>query len=158
MGGGGSYNAVNGVPSCANDWLLSSTLRDSWRFDGYVTGDCGAVQNECTDKPHGHNFTGTNCSLAAALSVQAGTDVDCGGVYGSGIPSAVKDGTLKEADVDTSFGRLTKMQMRLGLFDADPYGLKILSVYMKGSKNMSYDAINLTTPDIKCAAVLSCTA
>jgi len=37
----------------------------------------------------------------------------------------------------------------LGLFDADPYGLKILSVYMKGSKNMSYDSINLTTPDIK---------
>jgi len=37
----------------------------------------------------------------------------------------------------------------LGMFDADPYGLKILSVYMKGSKNMSYDAINLTTPDIK---------
>lgn len=34
----------------------------------------------------------------------------------------------------------------LGLFDADPYGLKILSVYMKGSKNMSYDSINLTTP------------
>ncbi|EOD14427.1 type II DNA topoisomerase VI subunit A 2 [Emiliania huxleyi CCMP1516] len=33
----------------------------------------------------------------------------------------------------------------LGLFDADPYGLKILS----GSKNMSYDSINLTTPDIK---------
>ena len=32
---------------------------------------------------------------------------------------------------------------------ADPYGFKILSVYMKGSKNMSYDAINLTTPDIK---------
>jgi len=25
----------------------------------------------------------------------------------------------------------------LGLFDSDPYGLKILSVYMKGSKNMS---------------------
>lgn len=37
----------------------------------------------------------------------------------------------------------------LGLFDSDPYGLKILSVYMSGSKNMSYDAANLTTPDIK---------
>ena len=37
----------------------------------------------------------------------------------------------------------------LGLFDSDPYGLKILSVYMKGSKNMSYDSFNLTTPDIK---------
>uniref|UniRef100_A0A7R9VR90 DNA topoisomerase 6 subunit A n=1 Tax=Chlamydomonas euryale TaxID=1486919 RepID=A0A7R9VR90_9CHLO len=37
----------------------------------------------------------------------------------------------------------------LGLVDSDPYGLKILSVYMKGSMNMSYDSSNLTTPDIK---------
>merc|ERR1711865_997391 len=36
-----------------------------------------------------------------------------------------------------------------GLVDSDPYGLKILSVYMSGSKNMSYDSANLTTPDIK---------
>ena len=37
----------------------------------------------------------------------------------------------------------------LALMDSDPYGLKILSVYMVGSKNMSYDSSNLTTPDIK---------
>ncbi len=37
----------------------------------------------------------------------------------------------------------------LGSVDSDPYGLKILSVYMSGSKNMSYDSSNLTTPDIK---------
>jgi meiotic recombination protein SPO11 len=37
----------------------------------------------------------------------------------------------------------------LGLVDSDPYGLKILSVYMSGSKNMSYDSANLTTPGIK---------
>jgi len=37
----------------------------------------------------------------------------------------------------------------LGLVDSDPYGMKILSVYMSGSKNMSYDSYNLTTPDIK---------
>ena len=37
----------------------------------------------------------------------------------------------------------------LGLVDSDPYGLKILSVYMSGSKNMSYDSAGLTTPDIK---------
>ncbi|KAG7340839.1 DNA topoisomerase VI subunit A [Nitzschia inconspicua] len=36
----------------------------------------------------------------------------------------------------------------LGLVDSDPYGLKILSVYMSGSKNMSYDSAKLTTPDI----------
>ncbi|KAK9832167.1 hypothetical protein WJX74_001279 [Apatococcus lobatus] len=37
----------------------------------------------------------------------------------------------------------------LALVDSDPYGLRILSVYMKGSMNMSYDSSNLTTPDIK---------
>ncbi|PNH09266.1 DNA topoisomerase 6 subunit A [Tetrabaena socialis] len=37
----------------------------------------------------------------------------------------------------------------LALVDSDPYGLKILSVYMKGSMAMSYDSSNLTTPDIK---------
>lgn len=37
----------------------------------------------------------------------------------------------------------------LGLVDADPYGLKILSVYMSGSKNMSYDSAHLTTSNIK---------
>jgi len=36
----------------------------------------------------------------------------------------------------------------LGLVDSDPYGLKILSVYMSGSKNMSYDSSSLTTPNI----------
>jgi meiotic recombination protein SPO11 len=35
-----------------------------------------------------------------------------------------------------------------GLVDSDPYGLKILSVYMSGSKNMSYDSASLTTSDI----------
>lgn len=37
----------------------------------------------------------------------------------------------------------------LALVDSDPYGLNILSVYMSGSKNMSYDSASLTTPDIK---------
>jgi len=31
-----SYNAVNGVPSCANDWLLNDVLRGAWEFDGCV--------------------------------------------------------------------------------------------------------------------------
>ena len=30
-----SYNAVNGVPSCANDWLLNQVAREEWGFDGY---------------------------------------------------------------------------------------------------------------------------
>ncbi|XP_031485933.1 DNA topoisomerase 6 subunit A [Nymphaea colorata] len=45
--------------------------------------------------------------------------------------------------------RMELMLPVLALVDSDPYGLKILSVYMCGSKNMSYDSSNLTTPGIK---------
>eukprot|EP00803_Ostreobium_quekettii_P006159 evm.model.scf_955.6 EVM.evm.TU.scf_955.6 scf_955:34709-40779(+) len=58
-----------------------------------------------------------------------------------------------QPDVATRlFLRKLKTALRipvLALVDSDPYGLKILSVYMKGSMNMSYDSSNLTTPDIK---------
>ncbi|GMH57069.1 hypothetical protein TL16_g02282, partial [Triparma laevis f. inornata] len=58
-----------------------------------------------------------------------------------------------QPDVATRmFLRRLKYELKIpvmGLFDSDPYGLKILSVYMSGSKNMSYDSAHLTTPDIK---------
>eukprot|EP00948_MAST-09A_sp_MAST-9A-sp1_P000287 g287.t1 len=123
-----SYNAVTATrgnnstplfsnqPSCANTWLLN-TLRDTWKFDGYVTSDCGAIQNECDPEPKGHGVY--NCTEAAAASIKAGTDVDCGGVYGGNIVSAVNGNLLKEEDVDAAFARLTKQQMLLGLFDND---------------------------------------
>ncbi|TXG59102.1 hypothetical protein EZV62_016931 [Acer yangbiense] len=58
-----------------------------------------------------------------------------------------------QPDVATRlFLRKMKIELKLpvlALVDSDPYGLKILSVYGCGSKNMSYDSSNLTTPDIK---------
>jgi meiotic recombination protein SPO11 len=58
-----------------------------------------------------------------------------------------------QPDVGTRlFLRRLKRELHLpilGLVDSDPYGLKILSVYMSGSKGMSYDSANLATPDIK---------
>ena len=48
--GVGSYNAVNGVPTCANP-ALNQTLRGDWGFEGYVTSDTDA----CGDIQQGHN-------------------------------------------------------------------------------------------------------
>ena len=51
-----SYNSVNGVPSCANDWLLKDVARGEWGFDGYVTSDCDA--DALVSGPHHyHNDT-----------------------------------------------------------------------------------------------------
>ena len=30
-----SYNAVNGVPSCANDLFQNKVVRDQWGFTGF---------------------------------------------------------------------------------------------------------------------------
>ena len=127
-----SYNAVtidgvfDNVPSCANDWLLKKTLREDWRFDGYVTSDCGAIGNECQKEPQGHGYS--NCTAAAANSIKAGTDVNCGGIYSSQIVNAVNASLLTVAEVDTSFARLTKIQMELGLFDNNKHDQKYFNL------------------------------
>eukprot|EP00662_Eupelagonemidae_sp_cell21_P042124 gene42124-66389_t len=40
-----SYNAVNGVPSCANGLFLNDVMRGEWGFGGFVVSDCGAINN-----------------------------------------------------------------------------------------------------------------
>ena len=40
-----AYNAVDGAPACASKMLLEETLRHDWGFKGYVTSDCGAIDD-----------------------------------------------------------------------------------------------------------------
>ena len=40
-----SYNAINGVPACANHELLTKITREEWKFDGFVVSDCGMFYN-----------------------------------------------------------------------------------------------------------------
>ena len=57
-----SYNAVNGIPSCANTEMLTNKARGEWGFDGYITSDCGAVSCVIDD----HHYTNTSdetCSV-----------------------------------------------------------------------------------------------
>lgn len=106
-----SYNAVNGVPMCANKPLLDNiTLR--WGFEGYVTSDCGAVG----DVMYNHHFTKTpDETLQATLG--AGMDVDCGGMVTQYFASAVANGTLRESAWHRALTRQFTTLMRLGLFD-----------------------------------------
>jgi pre-mRNA-splicing factor SYF2/beta-D-xylosidase 4 len=107
-----SYNAVNGVPSCASDWLLKTLLRGAWEFDGYVTSDCDAD----SDVFFSHHYTNTTSEAVAAI-LRAGTDVDCGGFMGKYAPAALADGSITDADIDTVLRRLFKVRIRLAQFD-----------------------------------------
>lgn len=107
-----SYNAVNGVPSCASKELLYGVARDSWGFEGYITADCDAVDTI----ENYHHYT-NNSDTTVALAVTATCDIDCGDYYKNHLKHGVKVGLLEEKDIDQALINLFKVQMRLGYFD-----------------------------------------
>jgi beta-glucosidase len=106
-----AYNSVDGSPACASKMLLEKTLKQNWRFNGYVVSDCAAI----TDITVGHHFA-PDLAHAAALSVKAGTDLSCGKEYNA-LTDAVREGLISEAEIDTSVKRLFTARFRLGMFD-----------------------------------------
>jgi beta-glucosidase len=115
------YNAINGVPGCASEFLLDGTLRDQWKFQGYVTGDCDAVR----DIETGHKYA-KSAAEAGAFAVKAGLDNDCttsAFIGQGGTPDyqryidAVKQGLLTEAEIDVALKRMLRLRFELGLFD-----------------------------------------
>ena len=106
-----AYNAVDGKPACVSDLLLKDRLRSAWNFDGFVVSDCDAV----ADVNRGHHFAPDDAH-ASAVSIKAGTDLDCGLAYRD-LVQAVRQGLLTEAELDTALVRLFTARMRLGMFD-----------------------------------------
>ena len=115
-----AYNSVNGVPACANSVLLNDYLRGAWKFDGYVVGDCDAVDEILSE----HHYT-KNIVEAAAISLKAGVDNECVDSYAPATDSldyikyldAVTQGLVSESDVDRSVRRLLAARFKLGEFD-----------------------------------------
>jgi beta-glucosidase len=108
-----AYNAIDGRPACANTDLLQKDLK-SWGFDGYIVSDCGAINDFYS--PNGHKFS-PSAAEASAAAVKAGTDLTCGSEYGRGLPDAVKNGLIKESEIDAALVRLFTARMKLGMFD-----------------------------------------
>ncbi|TWI69783.1 beta-glucosidase [Pseudoduganella lurida] len=109
-----AYNAVDGVPMCANP-LLETRLRKDWSFKGFVVSDCDSVRDLITDFK-----TSPDRAHASATAVKAGTDLVCGTTY-LGLPEAVKQGLITEAEIDRSLLRLMEARIRMGLLDGSAH-------------------------------------
>lgn len=107
-----AYNAYAGQPCCGSDRLMIKILRDDWKFTGYVTSDCGAI-----DDFWQRHKTDSSAEDAASNAVLHGTDVECGNFTYKTLVKAVRDGKLKEKDLDVSLRRLFTIRFRLGMFD-----------------------------------------
>ncbi|OQP63941.1 glycosyl hydrolase [Niastella vici] len=107
-----AYNAINGQPCCGNDLLMNDILRNQWKFTGYVTSDCWAID----DFVKNHKTHATTAA-AAADAVMHGTDVECGTSVYKSLVNAVKDHIIEEKQIDSSLKRLFTIRYRLGMFD-----------------------------------------
>jgi beta-glucosidase len=116
-----AYNSINGQPACANEFLLQDQLRGKWGFKGYVVSDCDAVINIVD----GHHYKPTQAE-ASAISLKRGMDNECRVDFHTKVTDdhdykpyldAVKQGFLKESDIDVSLVRLFTARVKLGMFD-----------------------------------------
>ena len=117
-----AYNAVNGIPCGANRLLLIDILRDEWGFDGFVTSDCGAV-DDIFNKHH-YKTTGAE---ASAVSIVNGEDLNCGDTFQLYCKEAISKGLMTEADLDKALTRVLASRFSVGEFD-DPSSVKWTSV------------------------------
>ncbi|KAH3743526.1 glycosyl hydrolase [Pelomyxa schiedti] len=106
-----SYNELNGVPTCASDFLLNDVLRNQWHFDGYVVSDCDSV----ADVYATHHYC-DNATDATAVCLLAGCDLDCGTAYNA-IPDALESDYISQSDIDLALSRVFRERFLLGLFD-----------------------------------------
>lgn len=111
-----AYNRFEGEPCCGNNRLLMQILRDEWGYKGIVVSDCGAISDFYRPGTHGTHPDKEHASAGAVLS---GTDLECGGEYGS-LADAVKAGLIDEKQIDVSLKRLLTARFELGEMDEQP--------------------------------------
>ncbi len=106
------YNAVNGVPVSASKFMVDTIARRTYGLNGYITGDCGAIQDIVT----GH-FYAESPAEATALGLKSGVDTDCGSVYQTSAIDALNQGLITVDDIDRALVNMFTIRMRLGEFD-----------------------------------------
>lgn len=101
-----AYNKINGEYCCENKWLLTDVLRNEWGFDGAVMSDWGATHNRVK-------------GVAAGLDLEMPGDT---AICRKWIIDAVRDGTLKEADLDKAVENILRLAER---YENNPKGTAV---------------------------------
>ena len=122
-----SFNAINGVPGCANRYLETRVLKRQWGFDGFIESDYTAVAElrACPGErpaggPCGHGVA-EDGREAARLALNAGTDTEMVSTnfrdFGRRL---VSSGEVSIRRINDAVRRLLRIKFRAGLFE-NPY-------------------------------------
>lgn len=108
-----AYNRFEGDPCCGSNRLLHQILREEWGYQGIVVSDCGAINDFFAKN---HHETHKDNADASSAAVRSGTDLECGSAY-KGLVEAVKNGQIREEEIDVAVRRLMKARFELGEMD-----------------------------------------
>jgi beta-glucosidase len=122
-----SFNAINGVPGCADRATETDLLKHQWGFDGFIESDYTAVAElrACppvgpNDGPCGHGVAADGAQ-AAQLAINAGTDMEMVSTtyvdYGKQL---LAQGRLTMPAINDAVRRILRVKFRAGLFE-HPY-------------------------------------
>jgi beta-glucosidase len=122
-----AFNALNGVPACANRYLETRILKRRWGFDGFIESDYTAVAElrECpgvnpAGGPCGHGVA-EDGKEAAKKALNAGTDSEMVSTnfrdFGAQL---VRSGQVSMRRINDAVRRILRVKFRAGLFE-HPY-------------------------------------
>ncbi len=122
-----SFNAINGVPGCANRYTETEILKRRWGFDGFVESDYTAVAElrACPGEkpaggPCGHGVAEDGAE-AARLALNAGTDSEMVSTnFRDFGPDLVASGQVSMRRINDAVRRILRVKFRAGLFK-NPY-------------------------------------
>ena len=122
-----SFNAISGVPGCANAETETDILKNEWGFDGFIESDYTAVAElrACPPKnpdtgPCGHGVAADGPDAAQA-ALNAGTDMEMVSTnYRDFGKQLLAEHRISMARLDDAVRRILRVKFRAGLFD-HPY-------------------------------------
>jgi beta-glucosidase len=122
-----SFNAIDGVPGCANAFTETDILKGEWGFDGFIESDYTAVAElrACppvtpNEGPCGHGIAADGKD-AATQALNAGTDSEMVSTnYRDFGRELVARGQVPMRRIDDAVRRILRIKFRAGLFD-HPY-------------------------------------
>ena len=110
-----SFNALNGLPSSANQHLNIDILRNEWNYDGVLISDWGSGSDLI---PHG---LCADKQEAAIRCYQAQMEIDMEGhLYEKYAQQLLDKGAIDRKRIDDMVRNILRLKFRLGLFN-QPY-------------------------------------
>lgn len=115
-----SYPSLNGVPSCANDFVNNVVVRGEWGFEGFIISDCGAFSLLCSPNCYtynlGHNYTSTyNATVGVAM--RGGMDAACDPFFQPSVVPSFESGNVSLGTLATAGARFLTQVFDVGLMD-----------------------------------------